>query len=219
MKEHSIVLFILLIIFIIFIGFFYSNEVSPIESKRNIRKVLNAVYNYENEYDKFMEKNELSEYATKDMISFLEEHYPTRDYSNVNDKVRVSDDISLLEITYVGDTYVKYNVKKYIDGDYTVKSYIASYEYSMFGKIKSFKECEIESENLKRWYGEEGKMVGSLIEFAYFMTLTSFFILVLCFLIVTIFEHFNRRMMKKPRSMVSRSNRLTHYSVKLKERK
>ncbi len=62
-------------------------------------------------------------------------------------------------------------------------------------------------------------MLGSLIEFAYFMTLTSFFILVLCFLIVTIFEHLNRNMMKKSRIMVSRSDRLTHYSVKLKERK
>ncbi len=62
-------------------------------------------------------------------------------------------------------------------------------------------------------------MLGSLIEFAYFMTLTSFFILVLCFLIVTIFEHLNRKMMKKSRSMVSGSNRLTHYSIKSKERK
>lgn len=71
---------------------------------------------------------------------------------------------------------------------------------------------------IKDYMKEKDKMLGSLIEFTYFMTLTSFFILVLCFLIVTIFEHLNRKTMKKSRIMVSESNRLTRYSVKSKEK-
>lgn len=148
-KKGLIEEIICLLLIFLFMGYCYSKTLLPINSRENIRAILGTVHTYENEFDRFLRTKELSKYATKETVNLLKENYPTKDYSNVDDKASVSNNSSIVKVMYIRDNYIRYDVEEYNDKESITKSYITTYKYNIFGKIKSFKECEVE-ENLDK---------------------------------------------------------------------